>query len=77
MLKVNDKEFNKHWIYVDDDNVPILFPCLYARYTSRSGLTVELKSKKNRLTNTTDHFFKKMKLALMDSIFGKINWGFF
>ncbi|WP_404764703.1 site-specific integrase [Vibrio alginolyticus] len=63
MLKVNDKDFNKHWIYVDDDNVPILFPCLYARYTSRSGLTVELKSKKNRLTNTTDHFFQEDEIG--------------
>jgi len=63
MQRVNDNDFNQHWIYLDDDNAPIILPYLYARYTDRNGLSVELKSKKNRLTNETDHFFEEVEIG--------------
>ncbi len=39
MQIINDKEHNGHWIYLYDD-VPLLLPSLYSRYTCQLGLSV-------------------------------------
>ncbi|RPF13323.1 site-specific integrase [Vibrio crassostreae] len=63
MYRVNDKEVNKHWIYLDDDSTPLLLPCLYARYINQLGLSIELVSEKNRITNKTTHYFNEQEIG--------------
>jgi integrase len=63
MQRKNDKEYNRHWIYLDDENTPLILPCIYARYTTERGLSVELKSKKNRISNQTEHFFEEVEIG--------------
>jgi integrase len=63
MQRFNDKEHNKHWIYLDDNNIPLIIPCLYARYTTERGLSVELKVKKDRISNLTEHYFEEVEIG--------------
>jgi len=64
MQRFNDKEYNKHWIYLDDNNAPLILPCLYARYITQRGLSIELKVKKDRITNKIIHFFEEVEISL-------------
>lgn len=64
MQRLNDKEFNKHWIYLNESNTPLIIPCIYARYTTQRGLSVELKSKKDRISNQTEHYFEEVEIGL-------------
>lgn len=64
MQRFNDKEYNKHWIYLDDNNTPLILPCLYARYITQRGVSIELKVKKDRITNQIIHFFEEVEIAL-------------
>jgi integrase len=58
-----DKVFNRHWIYLDDDSIPLLIPCLYSRYTSERGVSVELKAKKDRISDQTEHYFEEVEIG--------------
>ncbi len=63
MYREHDKIINKHWIYLDDNNTPILLPCLFARYTQILGKKVELKSIKNRITDFKEDFFEEIEIG--------------
>ncbi|HHX8367171.1 TPA: site-specific integrase [Vibrio alginolyticus] len=46
MQRIHDKSHNGHWIYLYDNDVPILLPCLYCRYTYVTGLSVVHEKKR-------------------------------
>lgn len=52
MQRIHDKLHNGHWIYLYDNDAPVLLPCLYCRYTHVTGLSV--KSEKKRVQTTGD-----------------------
>jgi integrase len=41
MFRFSDKKSNNHWLYIDNNEIPILLPCLFARYTQVNGMKVE------------------------------------
>lgn len=63
MQRFHDKKYNKHWIYLDDNNTPLILPCLYARYITQRGVYIELKVKKDRITNQIIHFFEEVETS--------------
>lgn len=63
MQILEDNEINGHHIYLTDDNDPILFPCLYARWTIKHGLSINEKSKKNKITNMIEHYFEESEIS--------------
>lgn len=63
MQRVRDKTHNKHWIYLDDNDVPLLLPCLYSRYTTLNGLSVVHEKVKNAETEQYDFQFKEVEIG--------------
>ncbi|MEZ8225303.1 site-specific integrase [Vibrio splendidus] len=63
MQRINDTIHNQHWIYLYDDDLPILLPNLYSRYTTLLGLSVELKSKRSLKTGLPEHFFEEREIG--------------
>ncbi|MGR5300060.1 site-specific integrase [Vibrio alfacsensis] len=63
MQRVNDKTHNRHWIYLDDNDVPLLLPCLYNRYTTLNGLSVVYEKVKNPETDQFDFQFKEIEIG--------------
>ncbi|EGQ8301111.1 TPA: site-specific integrase [Vibrio parahaemolyticus] len=63
MQTLSDKEINKHHIYLTDNNVPIVIPCIYARWTVRNGVTIEEKHRKDRITDVTNCFFEESEIS--------------
>lgn len=57
MFRMNDTKINHHWIYLDNDDDVLLMPCLYARYTSRLGLSVEIEYVLSSETNIVEPRF--------------------
>lgn len=62
MQRIYDKEHNHHWIYLDDENTPLLIPSLYNRYTTYRNLTVEFKVERDRVAGKTVHSFKEIEI---------------
>ncbi|EGQ7896687.1 site-specific integrase [Vibrio parahaemolyticus] len=63
MQILKDSEINGHHIYLTDNNYPILFPCLYAKWTVKHGLSINEKSKKNKITNVIEHYFEESEIS--------------
>lgn len=63
MQRINDKTHNQHWIYLDDNDVPLLLPCLYNRYTTLNGLSVVHEKVKNPETEQYDFQFKEVEIG--------------
>ncbi|EAR56573.1 hypothetical protein SKA34_01662 [Photobacterium sp. SKA34] len=63
MRVTNDNIYNNHWIYLDDNDVPLLLPCLYSRYTSSSGLSVVHTKTKNRETKDYEFGFEEIEIG--------------
>ncbi|TNZ67270.1 hypothetical protein CGK42_22100, partial [Vibrio parahaemolyticus] len=53
----------QHWIYLDDNDVPLLLPCLYNRYTTLNGLSVVHEKVKNPETEQYDFQFKEVEIG--------------
>jgi len=62
MYRVNDKLISKHWIYLDDNRLPIIIPCLFARYTQTLGKKIELKSIIDKVTDLKEDFFEEVEV---------------
>ena len=60
MHRYSDKKINKHYIYLDSDRVPILLPCLFARYTEVAGKKIELIKRKNRNSDLIENVFEEV-----------------
>ncbi|MGY6437356.1 site-specific integrase [Vibrio parahaemolyticus] len=63
MQRINDKIHNQHCIYLDDNDVPLLLPCLYNRYTTLNGLSVVHEKLKNPQTEQYDFQFKEVEIG--------------
>ncbi|EJB8531323.1 site-specific integrase [Vibrio parahaemolyticus] len=63
MQKINDKHHNGHWIYLDDDDIPILLPCLFARYTHERGLSIVRKVKHNEVTGVVEAHLEEIEIG--------------
>ncbi|NWL15500.1 site-specific integrase [Pseudoalteromonas sp. Scap03] len=60
MRRYSDKKINKHYIYLDSDRVPILLPCLFARYTEVVGKKIDLIKRKNRNSDLIENVFEEV-----------------
>ncbi|WP_413283903.1 site-specific integrase [Vibrio sp. MA40-2] len=63
MYRRFDTTVNKHHIYVDGSQNPLVLPCLFSRYTELQGIKVEIKSYKNRDTNQKEDEFKHTEIG--------------
>ncbi len=63
MQRINDKTYNKHWIYLDDNDVPLLLPCLYNRYITLNGLSVVHEKVKNPQSEQYGFQFKEVEIG--------------
>ncbi|CAH1535342.1 conserved hypothetical protein [Vibrio rotiferianus] len=63
MQRINDKNHNQHWIYLDDNDVPLLLPCLYNRYTTLNGLSVVHEKVKTLETEQYEFQFKEIEIG--------------
>ncbi len=63
MRRYNDTEINKHYVYLDDNNLPILLPCLFARYTQYSGLRITAKVEMNAISKTKEENFIETEIG--------------
>ncbi|MGO2320614.1 MAG: site-specific integrase [Vibrio toranzoniae] len=63
MQRIFDKLHNGHWIYLYDEDVPILLPCLYCRYTHVTGLSVINEKKRVELTGAYEFLFKEEEIG--------------
>ncbi|NIY89732.1 site-specific integrase [Vibrio campbellii] len=63
MQRIHDKLHNGHWIYLYDDDVPILLPCLYCRYTHVTGLSVVNEKKRVEATGAFEFLFKEVEIG--------------
>ncbi|MGR5529671.1 site-specific integrase [Vibrio alfacsensis] len=64
MQRIHDKLHNGHWIYLYDNDAPILLPCLYCRYTNVTGLSVV--HEKKRVEDTGDFEFSLREVEIGD-----------
>lgn len=67
MKRYNDKEINKHYVYLDDNYFPILLPCLFARYTQNSGLRIEKKVEMNPISKQKEETFIEKEIGAEQS----------
>lgn len=44
MIKLGSKDPNEHYLYLYDDNTPILLPCLFARFTQVAGYKIKCET---------------------------------
>ncbi|MDF9389348.1 site-specific integrase [Vibrio sp. 1151_11] len=63
MQRICDKLYNGHWIYLYDDDVPILLPCLYCRYTHVTGLSVVSEKKRVEITGAFEFLLKEVEIG--------------
>ncbi|CAK2470136.1 Integrase [Vibrio crassostreae] len=63
MQRICDKLYSGHWIYLYDEDVPILLPCLYSRYTHVTGLTVVNEKKRVEITGAFDFLLKEVEIG--------------
>ncbi|MDO6444188.1 site-specific integrase [Colwellia sp. 1_MG-2023] len=57
MRRFNDSDFNKHYVYLDETNTPLLLPCLFARYTQLSGVRIDFEVRLNSDTKLKEEVF--------------------
>lgn len=63
MFRENDKSINRHHIYLYDDQVPILLPCLFARFTEVANQAIVRETIKNKETERKETFFKEIEIG--------------
>ncbi|EJG0322779.1 site-specific integrase [Vibrio parahaemolyticus] len=63
MQRINDNLHNGHWIYLYNDNLPILIPCIYSRYTRSNGSTVAYTEKLDKVTGYTKAYFQETHIS--------------
>ncbi|MGR5141720.1 site-specific integrase [Photobacterium sp. DNB23_23_1] len=52
-----------HWVYLYDDDVPVLLPCLYSRYTHVTGLSVVYKKKRVETTSAFEFLLEEVEIG--------------
>lgn len=63
MQRLNEKEYCGHWIYLDDNDIPILLPCLYSRYTTLNGLSIVNEKIYNLESKQFEYRFKELEIG--------------
>ncbi|WP_318518258.1 site-specific integrase [Photobacterium leiognathi] len=63
MRVINDNIYNNHWIYLDDNDVPLLLPCLYSRYTYSNGLSLVHSKTLNREAKDYEFCFEEIEIS--------------
>ncbi|WP_394240453.1 site-specific integrase [Vibrio astriarenae] len=63
MQRICDKLQSGHWIYLYDDDVPVLLPCLYSRYTHITGFSVVYKKKRVETTGSFEFLFEEVEIG--------------
>jgi integrase len=63
MFRENDKSINGHHIYLYDDGVPILLPCLFARFIQVANQSVVRKTIKNEDTERKETRFEQKEIC--------------
>lgn len=63
MYRYNDKDINTHYVYLDDDYHPLLFPCLFARYTQVMNYRVEVKATIDHHSSLVIHHLEEKEIG--------------
>ncbi|USD58778.1 site-specific integrase [Vibrio sp. SCSIO 43140] len=63
MQRLYDKDINGHWIYLTDENIPLIIPSLYSRYTHQRGVSIQLRVKRDRVLNGIEHSFEEEEIG--------------
>ena len=63
MYRGDDKEINKHYIYLDDEFYPILIPCLFAKYTQTKNYRVAVRSTIDPFSKKVIHQFEEKEIG--------------
>lgn len=63
MQRICDNLQSGHWIYLYDDDVPVLLPCLYSRYSHVTGLSVVYKKKRVETTSTFEFLLEEVEIG--------------
>lgn len=63
MRRFNDYDINKHYVYLDESNNPLLLPCLFARYTQHLGMRVDIEARLNRDTELKEEILFEKEIG--------------
>lgn len=63
MHRYLDKKLNRHHIYLDSERVPLLLPCLFARYTEVAGKKIELVRRKSKNSDLIEDVFEEISIG--------------
>lgn len=63
MQSFNDKRRYGYWVYLYDNNLPIVMPSIYSRYTLCTGQSIERKVSHNREYNKTEVAFEEKDIG--------------
>ncbi|MBU2919150.1 site-specific integrase [Psychrosphaera sp. F3M07] len=63
MQRFFENKVNGHYLYLNDNNVPILLPCLFARYTRHSLLSVYRTVEQNTKTGVSKHLLIEKEIG--------------
>lgn len=63
MIRESDNSTNGHHIYLYDDGVPILLPCLFARFSEVAKLSIIRETKKNEETGRKETYFNEKEIG--------------
>lgn len=63
MQRISDKLQGGRWVYLYDDDVPVLLPCLYSRYTHITGFSVVYKKKRVETTGSFEFLFEEVEIG--------------
>ena len=63
MQRFCDKLYNRHWIFLSDDDVPILLPCLYCRYMHITGFSVIQERRRVEQTGAFEFLLKEVEVG--------------
>jgi len=64
MRRFNDSDINKHYVYLDETNNPLLLPCLFARYTQLTGVRVDFEVRLNSETKLKEEVFFENEIGV-------------
>jgi len=63
MQRFSENKLNGHYLYLDENNIPIILPCLFARYTQRSLLSVNRAVEQNTKTGVSKELLIEIEIG--------------
>lgn len=67
MQRFSENKLNGHYLYLDENNIPIILPCLFARYTQRSLLSVNRAVEQNTKTGVSKELLIEIEIRCLSN----------